>query len=106
MIRLMRRGGRKVWWLITHKKRSRRELKLDMNELRRAELATIDEDLETFELHNNGPEKHRKYGKTGKKTKKEEMGRVFNTRYSVKNSYALFLDRMTSTRSFGGLKTY
>lgn len=103
---MMRRGSRKVWWLITHKKRSRTELKLDMDELCRAELATIDEDLETFEQENNGPEKRRKYAKTGKKTKKEEMGRVFNTRYNVKNSYALFLDRITSTRSFGGLQTY
>ncbi|KAJ0785589.1 hypothetical protein HanOQP8_Chr02g0044891 [Helianthus annuus] len=105
MIRMVRRGSRKVWWLIIHKKRSRKDLEADIDEILMTELATIDEDSDTYK-QNNQAEKLQKRAKTGKKTEKEELGRVFNTRFSMKNSYALFLDRMTSTGSFGGVQAY
>ncbi|KAI3770740.1 hypothetical protein L6452_01883 [Arctium lappa] len=111
----MRRGGsRKLWWLIpscTHKKRFRTESRLDADEMFRAELRTInEEEMLMTELttineepdtynQNNGTETPRKRVKTGKK-KQEDMGRVFTTQFSLKNSYALFLNRMTSSRSF------
>ncbi|GKC05235.1 ribonuclease H-like domain-containing protein, partial [Tanacetum coccineum] len=65
------------------------------------DLATIDEDSEIYHDKNIKAEKPRKRAKMGKKMKKEETGRVFKTQFSLKSSYALFLDRMTSSRSFG-----
>ncbi|KAI3807102.1 hypothetical protein L1987_23024 [Smallanthus sonchifolius] len=104
MIRMVRRGSRKVWWLIpcARKTPSRTKSKSDTYEIHGTELATIDEDSEMYEQQDNRAEKHQKRAKMGKTTK-EELGRVFNTRFSVKNSYGLFLDMMTSTRSFGSI---
>lgn len=98
----MKRGSRKLWWFIpcTHKKRLRTASHLDIEEMLRTELTTINEDSDTYDPINRA-ETPRKRAKMGKKVKKEEMGRVFTTQFSIKNSYALFLDRMTSSRSFG-----
>lgn len=112
----LRRGSRKLWWLIpcTHKKRMRTESQLDVEEMFRTELRTInEEEMLRTELttineegdtynQNNGAETPRKRVKT----KKEDMGRVFTTQFSLKNSYALFLNRMTSSRSIGGLAAH
>lgn len=110
MIRMMRSGSRKLRWLIPFtrksKKRSRTKSKLDTDEMHTTELVSIDEDSEMYEQQYGRSEKHAKREKTGKKMEKEELGRVFSGSYSMKHSYALFLNRMTSTRSFGGLQTY
>nr|GEU48621.1 retrovirus-related Pol polyprotein from transposon TNT 1-94 [Tanacetum cinerariifolium] len=99
----MRRASRRFWCLIpfASKKRLRKESQLDVHILLRNDLATIDEDSETYHDKNIKAEKLRKRANMGKKMKKEEMGRVFKTQFSLKSSYALFLDRMTSSRSFG-----
>ncbi|GKD88931.1 hypothetical protein Tco_1364438 [Tanacetum coccineum] len=101
----MRRASRRFWCLIpfASKKRLRKESQLDVHILLRNDLATIDEDSETYHDKNIKAEKPRKRAKMGKKMKKEETGRVFKTQFSLKSSYALFLDRMTSSRSFGDL---
>ncbi|KAK9054817.1 hypothetical protein SSX86_025896 [Deinandra increscens subsp. villosa] len=104
----MRRSGRNLWWLVScaSRKRFRMESKLEMDEMLGCELATINEDSEMYD-ENNGAEKRRnKRASLGKKAKKEEVSRVFTAQFSLKNSYALFLDRMTSSRSFGGLQVY
>lgn len=103
----MRRASRRFWCLIpfTRKKRLRKESQLDVRILLRNDLATIDEDSETYHDKNNKAEKPKR-AKKGKKIKKQETGRVFETQFSLKNSYALFLDRMTSSRSFGGVQVY
>ncbi|GJY02237.1 ribonuclease H-like domain-containing protein [Tanacetum coccineum] len=99
----MRRASRRFWCLIpfASKKRLRKESQLDVHILLRNDLATIDEDSEIYHDKNIKAEKPRKRAKMGKKMKKEETGRVFKTQFSLKSSYALFLDRMTSSRSFG-----
>nr|KAJ0187311.1 hypothetical protein LSAT_V11C900489930 [Lactuca sativa] len=102
----MKRGSRKLWWFIpcTHRKRLRTESRLDVEVIIHTELVTIEEEPDTDD-HDNGGEKPGKRVKTSKK-KGEEIGRVFTAQYSLKNSYALFLNRMTSSRSFGGLQAY
>ncbi|KAL8225863.1 hypothetical protein R6Q57_018420 [Mikania cordata] len=107
MIKMLRRGRRMLWCLIrsAHEKQSRTKSKSDASEIRRTELTTIDEDLEMNEQKVNGPKKHQKLAKTCKKTIKES-GWVFSTRFSMNNAYAVFMDRMTSTGSFGGHQTY
>ncbi|KAI3752376.1 hypothetical protein L2E82_24376 [Cichorium intybus] len=102
----MRRGSRKLWWFIPciHRKRLRTESRLDVEVILHTELVTIEEEPETDDPNNGG--KQRKGVNMSNKTKEEQMGRVFTTQFSVKNSYALFLDRMTSSRSFGGLQAY
>ncbi|KAI3676102.1 hypothetical protein L1987_85701 [Smallanthus sonchifolius] len=102
----MRKGSINLWWLIpcTRTTRLRTESKMDVDEILGTELATIDEEVE-IDVQNNREEKARKRATTtDKKIKKEEMGRVFTAQFSLKNSYALFLERMTSSRSFGGLQ--
>ena len=103
----MRRASRRFWCLIpfTRKKRLRKESPIDVRILLRNDLATIDEDSETYHDKNAKAEKPKR-AKKSKKIKKEETGRVFETQFSLKNSYALFLDRMTSSRSFGGVQVY
>ncbi|PWA86845.1 hypothetical protein CTI12_AA136580 [Artemisia annua] len=103
----MRRANRRFWCLIpfTRRKRLRKESQLDVRILLRNDLATIDEDSETYHDKNNKAEKPKRE-KMGKKIKKQETGRVFETQFSLKNSYALFLERMTSSRSFGGVQVY
>ncbi|KAJ0588588.1 hypothetical protein HanRHA438_Chr04g0173221 [Helianthus annuus] len=103
----MRRRSRNLWWLVScsSKKRWRTESKLDVDEILRSELETINEDAETY-VQKTGAEGHRKCTKVGKKPKKEDVNRVFTAQFSLKNSYALFLERMTSSRSFGGLQVY
>lgn len=81
------------------------ESQLDIDEILRTELGTINEESDTFDL-TNGAQKPTKHVKMGKKAKKEGIGWVFTTQFSLKKSYALFLDRMTSTRSFGGFQAY
>ncbi|KAI3676103.1 hypothetical protein L1987_85702 [Smallanthus sonchifolius] len=103
----MRRRSRNLWWLVScgSRKRLRSESKLDIDDMLRCDLATIDEDSDTHD-QKNGPENPRKRSKVVKKAKKEDIGRVFTAQFSLKNSYSLFLDRMTSSRSFGGLQVY
>ncbi|KAI3752379.1 hypothetical protein L2E82_24379 [Cichorium intybus] len=84
--------------------RLRTESRLDVEVILHTELVTIEEEPETDDQSNGG--KERKGEKMSKKTKEEEIGRVFTTQSSVKNSYAIFLDRMTSSRSFGGFQAY
>ncbi|KAL8205937.1 hypothetical protein R6Q57_009488 [Mikania cordata] len=101
----MRRRRRNLWWLIScsRRKRLRTESKLDVDEILRSELATINEDSDTYDLTCGAEHRSRR----GKETKKsEDPGRVFTAQFSLRNSYALFLDRMTSSRSFGGLQVY
>ncbi|KAI3752377.1 hypothetical protein L2E82_24377 [Cichorium intybus] len=102
----MRKGSRKLWWFIpcTHRKRLRTESRLDVEVILHTELVTIEEEPETDDQNNGG--KERKGEKMSKKTKEEEMGPVFTAQFSVKSSYGIFLDRMTSSRSFGGLQAY
>ncbi|KAL8237396.1 hypothetical protein R6Q59_018477 [Mikania micrantha] len=104
----MRRRRRNLWWLIScsSRKRLRTESKLDVDEILRSELATINEDSDTYDL-TCGAEHRSRRAKVSKETKKsEDPGRVFTAQFSLRNSYALFLDRMTSSRSFGGLQVY
>ncbi|KAL8237394.1 hypothetical protein R6Q59_018475 [Mikania micrantha] len=115
----MRKGSRNLWWLIPCTHTTRRELetesRLDVDVILGIELATIEEEPAETDVKNNRPAKSRKHVKIREqkinkeeikkeKIKKEEMGRVFTAQYSLKNSYALFLERMTSSRSFGGLQ--
>ncbi|KAI3509179.1 hypothetical protein L1887_24238 [Cichorium endivia] len=105
----MKRGSRKLWWFIpcTHRKRLRTESRLDVEVILHTELVTIEEEPETDDHNNGGKQrKERKCEKMSKKTKEEEMGPVFTPQSSIKNSYAIFLDRMTSSRSFGGFQAY
>lgn len=81
----------------------RTESKLDIDEILGTELATIQEDPDADVVRNDQEKKTRKHGKTDEKIK-EDSGRVFTAQFSMKNSYALFLERMTSSRSFGGIQ--
>lgn len=74
------------------------ESNLEVDEILRSELTTINEESETCDM-NHGP-------KVVKKTMKEDVGRVFTAQFSLKKSYALFFDRMTSSRSFGAIQVY
>ncbi|KAK1421671.1 hypothetical protein QVD17_24186 [Tagetes erecta] len=102
------KGIMSLWWLIpctrTTRLQIRTESKLDIDEILGTVLATIPEDIPENDVRNNREEKTRKRGKMVKKIKKEDVGRVFTAQFSMKNSYALFFERMTSSRSFGGIQ--
>ncbi|KVI11137.1 hypothetical protein Ccrd_010452 [Cynara cardunculus var. scolymus] len=75
---------------------------INEEEMLRTKLTTIDEEPDTYnQKNNNGAKPPRKRGK-----KEQDLGRVFTTQFSLKNSYALFLNRMTSSRSLGGRLAY
>ncbi|KAK1386309.1 hypothetical protein POM88_024044 [Heracleum sosnowskyi] len=97
----MRRGSRKMWWIVTRRKRSLcNELRMDIEDLLKSKLATIAEEPEMVEETGNVLTKHRPYAKA-KRTKKihskVNLGSFFTPhQFSFKCSYVLFMTGFVS----------
>ncbi|KAL7119798.1 hypothetical protein ACP275_02G084100 [Erythranthe tilingii] len=100
----MRKGCRKMWWV---KKSSRRESRMEIEEILKMKLETIKEETETNDANGALAEKHRSISKKVKKIQlKAKMGRIFISQLSLKESYVIFMTGFASKGGLSGLPRY
>lgn len=97
----MRRGRRRMWWVVvvpcTSRKCLRTDSRKDIEEILKTKLATIKEEPEMCDDHQNqnrALSNHLHAVKKGKKmiSSKIKIGRFFMPQFSVKDSYFLFMN--------------
>ncbi|KAL3538407.1 hypothetical protein ACH5RR_001773 [Cinchona calisaya] len=120
----MRRGSRKMWWVVvpcSRKKKSlKAELKMDIEEILKMKLATITEEKEEDPADHDQTSYEENGGiiatnyrsscmtKKGKKIhlKVTKMGRLFMPHFSLKETYVLFMSGLACKGGLHALPRY
>ncbi|KAL0454550.1 UNVERIFIED_CONTAM: hypothetical protein Slati_0794200 [Sesamum latifolium] len=107
----MRKGPRKMWWKVAckSKNKTRTESRMDIEEILKMKLETINEEPEITE--ENGAaltmKHHLSLAKKVKKTHlKIKMGKLLTSQFSLKESYVLFMTGFSSKGGLSGLPRY
>ncbi|KAG8363976.1 hypothetical protein BUALT_Bualt19G0079500 [Buddleja alternifolia] len=106
----MRKGSRKMWWVVgcRSKKSLRTDSRMDIEEILKMKLETINEEPEINE-ENGVLVKHMSITKKVKKIHmKVKIGKLFTTssQFSLKESYVIFMTGFASKGGLSGLSRY
>ncbi|OIT25143.1 hypothetical protein A4A49_27807 [Nicotiana attenuata] len=109
----MRKGSRKMWWVVPCTSRSKSfktEPIVDIEEILKMKLETINEEPEICEENGKLTKAHRSNTMSKILVKKIKLqvkiGRIFSPQFSLKESYVLFMTGLATKGALNGLPRY
>ncbi|KAK4424477.1 hypothetical protein Salat_1641100 [Sesamum alatum] len=110
----MRKGSRKMWWKVAcknkNKNKTRMESRMDIEEILKMKLETINEEPEITEENGGSSLTMKHHLSLAKKVKKIDLkmkiGKLLTSQFSLKESYVVFMTGFSSKGGLSGLPRY